>query len=390
MIVKQDTLSIIPIADKLLGTVAGEITSEVECGDIALNNELALHVVELKTNGPKKSLTGLDQSFHQQIVELNHILSQDGAMLMPTGMHPFFVPDKNIALWPHGDRIIYETYNRIFNCDGHGWSNLQSVHINLPFANNDEFVKLHSAIRLVLPLIPALAASTPFSEGKLSAVLDTRLFHYEKNQALLPQISGDIIPEFVGSMQEYHEKILNPMYAAIHEYDPEKILQYEWLNSRGAIARFERDAIEIRVTDIQESPKMDFAVISAIVAAIELCLENSATAGEAIDTKQLKQIYDNAIKNGLDTTVNNTAYLRQLGIAATKSTLREIWQLLLARSNNQAIKHYQKQIEFILKNGCLAQRMKQKYLIDPSSNTIRDIFNNLSHALAENGVFDGC
>ncbi|HAL85576.1 MAG TPA: hypothetical protein DCM31_01010, partial [Deferribacteraceae bacterium] len=37
------------------------------------------------------------------------------------------------------------------------------------------------------------------------------------------------------------------MYRDIAPYDPECILQEEWLNSRGAIARFDRKAIEIRL-----------------------------------------------------------------------------------------------------------------------------------------------
>ena len=39
------------------------------------------------------------------------------------------------------------------------------------------------------------------------------------------------------------------MYRQIAPLDPDHVVQYEWLNSRGAIARFDRNAIEIRVID---------------------------------------------------------------------------------------------------------------------------------------------
>ncbi len=390
MIVQRDTLAIVPIADKLIGSVAGEITSEVECGDVALNNELALHIIELKTNGPTANLIGLDKKFHHQLVELNTILNNDNATLMPTGTHPFFIPDRNIALWPHDDQIIYQTYNKIFDCNGHGWSNLQSVHINLPFANNDEFTKLHSAIRIILPLIPALAASTPFSEGKLSDALDTRLLHYGKNQALLPQIAGDIIPEFVGSIDAYHTDILIPMYDAISPHDPDKILQHEWLNSRGAIARFERDAIEIRVTDIQESPLMDLAVISSIVAAIKYIIANNELfITQPLSASELKQLYNNAIYFGFDAEVTDTDYLSQLGLSANKCSMREIWQHLIHNGADEATTYYTKPIQFILNNGSLAQRLKAAYLKNPQRETINKLFLNLCKCLEQNGTFHG-
>ena len=83
------------------------------------------------------------------------------AILLPTAMHPWMDPHTETLLWPHGNRDIYHTYNRIFNCQGHGWSNLQSVHVNLAFKGDEEFGRLHGAIRLLLPLLPALAITSP-------------------------------------------------------------------------------------------------------------------------------------------------------------------------------------------------------------------------------------
>jgi len=389
MIVDQHSLAIKPLADKLIGTVAGEITNEVACGEIMLTNELALHVIELTTNGPKNSLKDLDLIFHERIIELNKLLVPSGAKLMPTGTHPFFIPDQNVALWPHGDQIIYQTYNKIFNCSGHGWTNLQSVHINLPFSNDDELKKLHSAIRLILPLIPALAASTPFSEGKLSEALDSRLLHYGQNQKLLPIISGDIIPEFIQSEKEYHEKILNPMYHAIAPHDPEKILQEEWLNSRGAIARFDRYAVEIRIMDIQESPLMDISCISAITAAIKHIIQHQSLYLEKpMATQRLKQIYQDAIYHGMATLVTDQDYLAQLGLKPQNAiSMQLIWEKLIGKSATEIDARHQKGLDFILKNGNLAERLKKHYQSEPHDKTIADLFNQLCENLENNSSF---
>ena len=45
-------------------------------------------------------------------------------------------------------------------------TNIQAVHLTLPFRGASEFGRLMAACRVVLPLLPALAASSPFVEGE--------------------------------------------------------------------------------------------------------------------------------------------------------------------------------------------------------------------------------
>ena len=70
-----------------------------------------------------------------------------------------------MRLWPHENREVYDAFDRIFSCKGHGWANLQSMHINLPFADDAEFGRLHAAIRFLMPLMPGLTASSPVMDG---------------------------------------------------------------------------------------------------------------------------------------------------------------------------------------------------------------------------------
>ena len=71
--------------------------------------------------------------------------------------------------------------------------NLQSAHLNLPFYDDAEFVKLHAAIRLILPLIPAIAASSPFMDGADNNILDNRLMVYQQHCRRFPQAMGPVI-----------------------------------------------------------------------------------------------------------------------------------------------------------------------------------------------------
>ena len=61
MLVDVQTLAVAPIADRVLATAAGEPCSAIEVGPIAWSNELALHVIEVKTNGPVAELSAASE-----------------------------------------------------------------------------------------------------------------------------------------------------------------------------------------------------------------------------------------------------------------------------------------------------------------------------------------
>src|SRR5690606_18612078 len=139
MIVASETLDVLPIADELLRAVAGSYVGDVERGPISWSNELVAHVIELKTTTPARDLSPLADQFAENVREMNRLLQPHGARLMPAAMHPWMDPHLETKLWPHEFSEVYQAYDRIFNCQGHGWSNVQSTHINLPFAGDDEF-----------------------------------------------------------------------------------------------------------------------------------------------------------------------------------------------------------------------------------------------------------
>jgi hypothetical protein len=61
------------------------------------------------------------------------------------------------------------------------------------------------------------------------------------------------------------------------------VLQNEWLNARGAIARFDRMAIEIRVLDVQETPRMDVAYAALIVEVLKFLCEERWAERRSLD-----------------------------------------------------------------------------------------------------------
>lgn len=386
MIVERDSLAAFPMADRLLALQAGEVVNEVVAGSLAWSNELVLHVIELKTNGPAQSLGDLSAAFGEAVRDINLRLSPMSARLLPTAMHPLFDPETETRLWPHGQNEIYEAYDRIFACRGHGWSNLQSMHINLPFGDDEQFRRLHAAIRLVLPLIPALSAASPLVEGAWSGWMDTRLKFYRDNQRRIPEIAGRIVPEAVGSIADYHERILQPMYRAIAPHDPDGILADDWLNSRGAIARFERQAIEIRIIDIQECPAADLAIAEAVVALVRRFYESEELLerGQALSTEALSGQLFAAARNGSAVTFDHAPWLSLLG-AEPVTDGRALWRDLLAGlplSESAA-----GMLSAMLERGTLAESLRQRLGERPARAAIAECFRELAQCLDSNQLF---
>ncbi len=200
------------LVEPLFRRLAGRPVSEVEHGGAAFSNELASHVFEIKALRPERSLRTIERHLVQGLRSVLRVLKKDfGARLLPTAMHPFFDPAEG-ELWPRAGKPIYQTYARLFPVFSHGWMNVQSCHINLPFGSEDETVLLHNAIACLLPYLPALAASSPLYGGRLGPNVCNRLAFYRSNQKRLPRITAGVVPEFMTSYAQYKSEILRPIY----------------------------------------------------------------------------------------------------------------------------------------------------------------------------------
>ncbi|MBI3863182.1 MAG: glutamate--cysteine ligase [Planctomycetia bacterium] len=379
MIVDAETLSVRPIADELLSVGAGEPgAGDVERGEIGWSNELVAHVVELKVSEPAPSLEPLPALFQKNVHEINAILSARGARLMPAGMHPWMVPERETRIWPGEYGHVYQAFDRIFGCRGHGWANLQSLHLNLPFADDAEFARLHAAIRLVLPILPALTASSPVVEGRVTGLMDNRLEVYRTNSRKIARVAGQVIPEPAFSRAEYDLQILEPLYAEIAPHDPAGVLRHEWLNARGAIARFTRNAIEIRVMDVQECPLVDVAICAAAVAVLRALVDerwSSLAEQQSAAVAPLAEILLATIRDAEQAVIRNRDFLRLFGFPQESGTANDVWRHLLSAvpevTSTESAWH--EPLDVILNDGPLARRIVRALSHDDQSAVYREL-----------------
>ncbi|REK19299.1 MAG: glutamate--cysteine ligase [Planctomycetota bacterium] len=386
MIVDAASLDVRPITDRVLYEVAGGYVAEHELGELAWSNELALHVIELKTNGPAASLAPLAALFQEHVARINALLEPWGARLMPTAMHPWMNPRRELELWPHEYNAVYETFNRIFDCRGHGWANVQSVHLNLPFADDEEFGRLHAAVRLLLPILPALAASSPAMDGQWTGLADSRLEAYRHHCDEVPSLVGHVVPEPVFTRADYEEQIFARLFRDIAPYDPQGVLAHEWLNARGAIARFERNTIEIRVLDVQECPAADLTICQAIVDVLQALVAEKWTdtaQQQSLATQPLAHVLSDTTRDADEAVIDQPVYLAQFGLPPKPIKARELWAGVLQQVDGSTSRD--PALAILLSTGSLSRRIQRA--VNERGASLADVYRQLCECLAEGRMF---
>lgn len=392
MIVDRESLDIRPLADELLQSLAGAAAAEIERGEMGWSNELTRHVLEIKNLRPAADLGKLAAAFQAEVRTANAQLQAAQARLLPGGMHPWMDPVRETRLWQREPAAIYRAYERIFDCRQHGWANIQSQHLNLPFADDLEFARLHAAVRLALPLLPALAASSPFAEGSATGFLDTRMEVYGSHQMRIPASMGELIPDPAASRADYQARVLEPMYRQAAPYDPQGVLRHEWFNARAAIPRFARNAVEIRVLDTQECLTADFAVAAAASALVRRLYAAGAAWLEregAMATSALARLLRACIRDAEAAVIDDARYLALLGLPQRALAAGEVWRRLIAEmlAAGEIEPLWSAPLRRILDQGPLARRLLAAAGRFPSQHRLRAIYDELGHCLQEGRMY---
>jgi len=179
------------------------------------------------------------------------------------------------------------------------------------------------------------------------------------------------------------------MYDAVADADPEGVLRHEWLNARGAIARFDRSAIEIRLADVQECPRADIAVAEAVCDVVQSLYEerrSSANQQARVDTKRLSRLLANTIRDGDDAIIDDVEYLLALGVPALPRRAGAVWLDLLAKDAKRET-GLEEILSRVLAEGTLASRLFRRLGETPARAHMREVYSELCDCLHEGRLF---
>ena len=374
----DEGLKPLPIADKVIKGYCGKTVNFVEHRDFTFGKELQLHVMELKANEPFNSPPFFEEAMQKGVSELSSFIDKYDASLLGTGMHPLLKLNET-AIWSHRHRKIYEEYAKVFNLKQHGWLNIQSFHLNLPYSNEDEGVELHNFLAGLCAYLPAISASSPICEGETGPYVDNRLWFYKVNQVEVQSVVGDVVPEYVASFCRYIEDVVGKYSRDLAQAGVGKMLLFkEWVNSRGVIFRFDRRAIEVRVLDEQECIKSDVALSCFIRAVLRGLIANQK---KLLSHDILVSDFNSAISEGL-----NGMVLHPKG-----KTVRDVCRYFFKIATENATedeKQYLWLIRNRIENGNLSElireRVTRKVQKTDFAEAVRSIYSRLIKCLIDN------
>jgi gamma-glutamyl:cysteine ligase YbdK (ATP-grasp superfamily) len=281
--------------------------------------------MEIKANQPFTSPGEFEETMYSAVSTLNGIVHKHGASLLGTGMHPL-LQLSDTGVWPHYHKKIYGEYGRIFNLNQHGWLNIQSFHLNLPYQKEADAIQIHNQLANLCTYLPAISASSPIFEGETGPDQDNRLQFYKVNQEEVPSVTGNVIPEYASSFSQYKRDVIEHYSKDLERAGADKtLMNREWVNSRGVIFRFDRCALEVRVMDEQECVKSDVALACFVRAALRGLIASNA---ELLPNEVLVKDFNAVIKDGLNAKISspNNKTARQMCRNYLKSAVKHAEQ----------------------------------------------------------------
>jgi gamma-glutamyl:cysteine ligase YbdK (ATP-grasp superfamily) len=375
----NEELKAMPIVDRLIKDFCGRIVNFVDLPHFTFGKELQMHVMEIKPNTPFKSPETFEETMQEAVLTLTDFLERKyHANLLGTGMHPLLKLEET-GVWPHRHRQIYQAYSKVFDLKRHGWLNIQSFQLNIPYSDEKAAILMHNLLAEICAYLPAFSASSPICEGKIGSFVDNRLCFYMQNQMEVPSIVGDVIPEYVSSFKQYKKEIIGRYSLDLARAGADKcLLEKDWVNSRAVIFRFDRKALEIRIMDEQECVKADVALSCFIRALIRGMLKEEH---ELLPHENLVEDLHAVVVKGLSAEIKHPKGRNARQIC--KHMYRTAWENATREEKNY-LPIVKKRIEHGNLSDVIREKVQRKAQKTDLKDAIIGVYSSLIKSLIEN------
>jgi gamma-glutamyl:cysteine ligase YbdK (ATP-grasp superfamily) len=238
---------------------------------------------------------------------------------------------------------------------------------------------LHNTLANMCPYLSAVTASSPIYEGRMGEAVDNRLRFYWENQKEIPSVTGDVVPEYASSFDQYRKDVIGKYSNDLARAGANKLLlKKEWVNSRGVIFRFDRKAIEIRIMDEQECVKSDVALSCFVRAALRgLMNREPEFLPHAVLVQDLKAV----IGNGLDAKVHHPQ-------GRTASRVCKYYYSVAQANASEDEKKYLSIVRKRIESGNLSETVRARIVKRSQRTSLReaivDVYAELADSLAKN------
>lgn len=387
MIVDRSTLEPIPLIKELLNSL-DEADQKVSAGKCLKWREgYQPHIFRICSAFPQINLNTLEHAIADEIRIVNRILAEFGAMLAPGGMHPLMDPFK--VKFNQTSNAKSTLYDQLFDTRGHSWINLNRTYVEFPYLSEEMLQRLQAAFRIILPIIPALSASSPVVEGNVSGRLDNGLRYARSKFQRYPSIAGQIIPEPYFSEKKYRDTVLSKIKSQLAPFDPQGLISPEEINFRGVIPDFHNNRIVLQILEPQECVAAEMAVVRLVYEAIRFLIEEKTISYEEQTEARmeiLSGILEDVAESGRRAEVFSSEYLGYFGLDEV-CTVGKIWQHLFNKLSNDPLRPlamYEHELSVILEQGPLAERILTVVGEKPGTEELLFMWRRISDCLEQN------
>jgi len=140
--------------------------------------------------------------------------------------------------------------------------------------------------------------------------------------------------------------------------------------------------------DAQENPGADLAIAQLVVATVERLYRGADVlldAADALDTDMLAAVLQQCVKHGEAARIDNTDYLRVLGLSGAQ-TAGEAWRALAGMSRQKLAPH-REALDVILNEGTLSSRLLRSVGPNANAASLLPTYRRLCDCLAEGRMF---
>jgi len=256
------------------------------------------------------------------------------------------------------------------------------LRIDLHFAREADFGRLHAAVRMVLPLLPALSASTPFRDGRATGFHSTRLRACIDLYDRHPERVGAFVPEPVFEPADHDREVLSPIARATSTGKRGEAPDAQLLNLRCATAHLDQGIIAIHGIDAQENPAADMAVTEFTISVMRALVAGRWTSNylqRAWSSEDLMGVMQSTIRDGSRATIANRDFLFMLGmLKQDRVPASELLKHLFVELYGELSENARGHLGLIIEHGCLATRMLAKAGKRPGAERIRSVCAQLA------------
>lgn len=352
-------------------------------GGIRWERSIAAHLVRASNQRPARRIPPLYDQFHNAVVAFNKELDIHGLCLLPGGIHPWLDPRTEIH--PTVDDPLFPVLDKVVPLRTHGIGNGHDVRLSIAFNGDPDLARLFAAVRILLPIIPAISAGSPWSMGREPGTMSQRVGSWVDLTFPGATKPGALVPEGVYTEDDHIRTIEAPMAQELARRNALAVLGNEWTDPRGAVVQFTPGWVHIRLVDTQESVAASLAVCEMIVAVLRALVKGrwvSTYLQRAWHEQDLTSLLHTVIQQADAAVIMDRNYPMMFGLLDQDGiTAGKLWQHLFVDLYADLSETAQLHMAHILEHGCLARRILARTGMKPERGTLVRVYGRLADGI---------